>query len=205
MNFAPKTSKLVRICKIRGEKLKDHKKLAALKDVDLELQTSELFGLLGPNDAGKPTLIKILTILRAPFFCKTSVAGFDVLAESEQAHPRINMVSGGESSGYGLLIVQEKLWMFSHLHGLLSKEVNRRIKHFMDIVGIGNRFNNKSAAKNKHPCLIPWGSGWCCVISFQRGDFSNRCAAANFATHRLFDSHCLLVGAAASAIREICC
>ena len=144
MNFAIKTNKLVRILKIRGAKLKEDKILAALKDVDLELRTGELFGLLGPNGAGKTMLIKILTILKSPSLSKAWVIGFDVLAESEQVRPRINMVSGGESSGYGLLIVHENLWMFSHSYGLLSKEVNRRIKHLLDIVGMGDRFNNKS-------------------------------------------------------------
>jgi len=50
----------------------------------------------------------------------------------------------GESFGYGLLIVHENLWMFSPFYGLLSKEVNLRIKHLLDIVGMGNRFSNKS-------------------------------------------------------------
>ena len=144
MNFAIKTNKLVRIFKIRGAKMKEDKILAALKDVDLELQTGELFGLLGPNSADRTALIKILATLLAASSGKAWVAGFDVLAEPEQVRRRINMVSGGESSGYGLLTVHEKLLMFSQFYGFLSKEVNRRIKHLLDIVGMGDRLNNKS-------------------------------------------------------------
>lgn len=144
MNFAIKTNKLVRIFKIRGAKMKEDKILAALKDVDLELQTGELFGLLGPNSADRTALIKILTTLLAASSGKAWVAGFDVLAEPEQVRPRIYMVSGGESSGYGLLTVHEKLLMFSQFYGFLSKEVNRRIKHLLDIIGMGDRLNNKS-------------------------------------------------------------
>ena len=144
MNFAIKTNKLVRIFKIRGAKMKEDKILAALKDVDLELQTGEMFVLLGPNSADRTALIKILTTLLAASSGKAWVAGFDVLAEPEQVRPRINMVSGGESSGYGLLTVYEKLLMFSQFSGFLSKEVNRCIKHLLDIVGMGDRLNNKS-------------------------------------------------------------
>ena len=83
MDNAIKTENLGRIYKIRGGKKKDKdaKELIALKDVDLEIPTGELFGLLRPNGAGKTTLIKILKTLLAPSSSKAWVAGFDVLAE----------------------------------------------------------------------------------------------------------------------------
>ncbi len=147
MNNAIKTEHLGRIYKIRGgkKKEKESKELIALEDVNLEIQTGELFGLLGPNGAGKTTLIKILTTLLAPSSGRAWVAGFDVLDQPEQVRPRINMVSGGESSGYGLLTVRENLWMFSQFYGLPSKEANRRIKHLLEVVGLGDRLNTKSS------------------------------------------------------------
>src|SRR5512141_1801954 len=87
--------------------------LIALDGVNIEIGQGELFGLLGPNGAGKTTLIKILTTLLAPTTGRASVGGFDVIGEPEQVRQRINMVSGGEFSGYGLLNVRENLWMFS--------------------------------------------------------------------------------------------
>jgi ABC-2 type transport system ATP-binding protein len=104
-----------------------------------------LFGLLGPNGAGKTTLIKILTTLLAPTKGKAWVAGLDVEKEPEKVRSRINMVSGGETSGYGLLTVRENLWMFSQFYGLDSGEANRRIKQLLDIVGMGDRLNTKSS------------------------------------------------------------
>ena len=47
------------------------------------------------------------------------------------------MVSGGESSGYGLLTVRENLWMFSQFYGMSSDEANQRIKELLEIVGLG--------------------------------------------------------------------
>ncbi len=145
MNFAIRTEKLGRVYKIRGGKKSEPRELVALRDVNVEVQPGELFGLLGPNGAGKTTLIKILTTLLAPTKGKAWVAGLDVEKEPEKVRSRINMVSGGETSGYGLLTVRENLWMFSQFYGLDSGEANRRIKQLLDIVGMGDRLNTKSS------------------------------------------------------------
>ena len=145
MDFAIRTEKVGRVYKIRGSKRSEPRELVALHDVDVQIESGELFGLLGPNGAGKTTLIKILTTLLAPSTGKAWVAGFDVAKEPEKVRPRINMVSGGEASGYGLLTVRENLWMFSQFYGLDSGEANRRIKQLLDIVGMGDRLNTKSS------------------------------------------------------------
>lgn len=145
MNHAIRTEKLGRVYKIRGGKKSEPRELVALQDVNVEVQPGELFGLLGPNGAGKTTLIKILTTLLAPTKGKAWVAGLDVEKEPEKVRSRINMVSGGETSGYGLLTVRENLWMFSQFYGLDSGEANRRIKQLLDIVGMGDRLNTKSS------------------------------------------------------------
>ena len=107
----------------------------------------ELFGLLGPNGAGKTTLIKILTTLLAPTSGAARVAGYDVTLDRHLVRPRINMVSGGEASGYGLLTVRENLWMFAQFYGIGSAEANRRIGELLHIVGLkmGDRLNTRSA------------------------------------------------------------
>ncbi len=138
-----KTEHLGRIYKIRNNRKEAYKELKALSDVNLEVYEGELFGLLGPNGAGKTTLIKILTTLLAPSSGKASVAGIDVATKPEEVRKRINMVSGGETSGYGLLTVRENLWMFSQFYGIESKEANRRIQTLMEIVGIADRKNTK--------------------------------------------------------------
>ena len=147
MTLAIKTENLGRIYKIRGRKKKEKevKELIALQGVDLEVGQGELFGLLGPNGAGKTTLIKILTTLLAPSTGKARVAGFDVVQQSDQIRPRINMVSGGETSGYGLLTVRENLWMFSQFYGMPSDYANRRIKELLEVVGMSDRLNTKSS------------------------------------------------------------
>ena len=115
----------------------------ALADVTLQVPRGELFGLLGPNGAGKTTLIKILTTLLAPSTGWARVAGFDVHAEAQRVRPRISMVSGGESSGYGLLTVRENLWMFAQFYGLSSRDANRRIGELLEVVHLEDRLHTK--------------------------------------------------------------
>src|SRR5205085_2152567 len=108
----------------------------ALNDVNLEVQPGELFGLLGSNGAGKTTLIKILTTLLAPSTGSAWVDGLDVTRQTQAVRERINMVCGGETSGYGILTVRENLWLFSQLYGVARKEASYRIDRLLAAVGL---------------------------------------------------------------------
>ncbi len=145
MDFAIETEHLSRIYKLRGSKKSEPKQLVALEGVNLQVRRGELFGLLGPNGAGKTTLIKILTTLLSPSSGWARVAGFDVVKEPQNVRLHINMVSGGESSGYGLLTVRENLWMFSQFYGMPSAQANQRIKELLQVVGLSDRINTKSS------------------------------------------------------------
>ena len=113
--------------------------VVALAGVDLDVPAGELFGLLGPNGAGKTTLIKILTTLLLPTSGTARVAGFDVVTETVRIRRVMNMVSGGEQSGYGILTVREQLWMFSQFYGLGTREGWRRTDELIDLVGLGEQ------------------------------------------------------------------
>ncbi|HVH31568.1 MAG TPA: ABC transporter ATP-binding protein [bacterium] len=110
--------------------------VVAVDGITLEIPRGELFGLLGPNGAGKTTVIKVLVTLLLPTSGSARVAGFDVARETQQIRERISMVSGGESSGYGLLTVREQLWMFSQFYGLPSKAALGRIDELLKVVGL---------------------------------------------------------------------
>jgi ABC-2 type transport system ATP-binding protein len=143
-NCAVETEHLGRVYKLRPRKTQA-KTLIALHDINLSVPRGELFGLLGPNGAGKTTLIRILTTLLAPSSGSARVAGYDVSADRALVRPRINLVSGGESSGYGLLTVRENLWMFAQFYGIGSAEANRRIGELLDVVKMRDRLNTKAS------------------------------------------------------------
>jgi ABC-2 type transport system ATP-binding protein len=146
--LAIKTENLSRVYKVQGEKKKrgepkTTRLLTALDGVNLEVYEGELFGLLGPNGAGKTTLIKILTTLLAPSGGTCFVDGRDVIKDAEEVRRRINMVSGGETSGYGILTVRENIWMFSQFYGVPSKIANTRIAEMLKVVELEDKANTR--------------------------------------------------------------
>ncbi len=108
----------------------------ALKGVDLTVRRGEIFGLLGPNGAGKSTLIKILSTLLLPTTGRAWVGGFDVEREARRIKPIINMVCGGETSGFGMLSVREQLWMFSQFYGLTNAQAFEIIDSMLETLGL---------------------------------------------------------------------
>ena len=136
-SLAIETENLVRIYKTKptpGENGSGEQR--ALDGVSLQVREGELFGLLGPNGAGKTTLIKVLVTLLLPSSGRALVDGLDVVRDAKIIRQRISMVSGGESSGYGILTVREQLWMFSQFYGIPGKEARRRIEELLEVMGL---------------------------------------------------------------------
>ncbi|MGB8657740.1 MAG: ABC transporter ATP-binding protein [Candidatus Zixiibacteriota bacterium] len=137
MNWAVETFDLCRTFKIKKKKKENGNKqsaLIALENAQIKIHQGELFGLLGPNGAGKTTLIKILSTLLLPTSGTALVDGIDVVKHPEKVRKKINMVSGGEHCGYGILNVRETLWMFSQFYGIPTKVVQPRIDQLLKIL-----------------------------------------------------------------------
>jgi ABC-2 type transport system ATP-binding protein len=126
-----------------GKRGRKKKSVIALDDVNLGISEGELFGLLGPNGAGKTTLIKILCTLLLPSSGKATIGGFDVVKKPHDVRKMISMVSGGETSGYGILTVKENLWLFSQLYGMDTKSAHRRIDEILEVVGLQEKADTK--------------------------------------------------------------
>jgi len=117
--------------------------VTALAGIDLHVEPGESFGLLGPNGAGKTTLIKILTTLLLPSEGTARVFGYDVEHQTQNVRRIMNVVSGGETSGYGLLQVREQLWMFSQFYGLPARDGWRRVDELIEAVGLTEQQHQK--------------------------------------------------------------
>src|SRR3989454_2723424 len=151
MELAVETKALTRVFKPRRKIFKKRQAengggeapVTALEAVDLEIREGELFGLLGPNGAGKTTLIKILCTLLLPTTGVAKVAGFDVTKDPFPIRTRINMVSGGETSGYGLLTTRENVWMFSQFYGVPSKVAKPRVDELLHTFGLWEKRDAK--------------------------------------------------------------
>jgi len=116
--------------------VKKKKVKIALEKINLKIEHGSFYGLLGPNGAGKTTLIKILSTLLLPTSGNAHVLGFNVADETNEIRWRMSLVSGGEFSGYGLLTVEEQLWMFALFNGMKSKSARNKIDELLEIVGL---------------------------------------------------------------------
>ena len=133
----PKAIYTEKLCRTFKKKAKGKKRVEnALLDIDISIDQGEIFGFLGPNGAGKTTLIKILTTLLFPSSGRAFIAGHDVVKNPAKVRPLINMVSGGETSGYGILNVQENIWMFSQFYGIPTKTAKERIAYYLKKFGL---------------------------------------------------------------------
>jgi len=119
------------------------REVLALQGVDLRVERGECFGLLGPNGAGKTTLIKILTTLLLPTAGTAYVAGYDVVRDPIQVRRRINMVSGGDSSGYGILTVRETLHLFARFYGVPGPLARSRADELMAMTGLDEKADSR--------------------------------------------------------------
>src|ERR671930_2125529 len=69
--------------------VRDFEGVAAVRGVDLDVHTGEIYGFLGPNGAGKSTTVRMLCTLLAPSGGRAVVAGYDVATEPGQVRLRI--------------------------------------------------------------------------------------------------------------------
>lgn len=86
----------------------------ALDNINLSIDKGSLFGLIGPDGAGKTTLFRILTSLLLPNEGNASVDNFDVVKEYKEVRKRIGYMPG-KFSLYTDLTVQENLNFFASI------------------------------------------------------------------------------------------
>ncbi|MEL6657855.1 MAG: ABC transporter ATP-binding protein [Bacteroidota bacterium] len=118
-------------------------KQAALRDVNLHIAKGELFGLIGPDGAGKSTLFQILTTLLIPDEGKATVAGLDTVKDYRQIR-RIIGYMPGRFSLYQDLSVEENLKFFATIFHTTIEENYHLIR---DIYGQIEPFRKRRAGK----------------------------------------------------------
>jgi len=118
---------------------KSYKNQAALKDISFEVKKGELFGLIGPDGAGKTTLFRILTTLLFADKGSASVEGFDVVNDYKKIRESVGYMPG-RFSLYQDLTVAENLTFFATIFGTTLTENYDLIKDiYMQIEPFKNR------------------------------------------------------------------
>lgn len=106
-------------------------KVQALDDVTFSVPEGSLFGLIGPDGAGKSTLYKILTSLLSADSGKAFVDGMDTVDESKKIRAEIGYMPQ-QFSLYTDLSVSENLHFFASLYGVSVRENYDLIAPFFD-------------------------------------------------------------------------
>lgn len=115
-------------CDMSGTKIieaeglsKSYGRVRALDNVSLSVDEGELFGLIGPDGAGKSTLYSILTTLAVPDSGHASVLGYDTVRDYWQIRRNIGYMPE-RFSLYPDLSVKENLEFFASLFGVRVKD-----------------------------------------------------------------------------------
>ena len=95
--------------------------VVALDDITFDVAAGELFGLVGPDGAGKSTLFRILTTLLLPDSGSATVLGSDVVRDLWTIRSRVGYMPGGFSL-YPDLSVAENLEFFAAVFGTTVEE-----------------------------------------------------------------------------------
>lgn len=100
---------------------KSYGKLKALDGVSFSVERGELFGLIGPDGAGKTTLFRLLTTLLKPTSGAATVAGFDIVKQYRSIRSCVGYMPG-RFSLYPDLSVEENLQFFASMFGVAIDE-----------------------------------------------------------------------------------
>lgn len=100
---------------------KSYGKHKALDDISFDVRQGELFGLIGPDGAGKTTLFRLLTTLLRPSAGSATVDGHDIVKEYRAIRSCVGYMPG-RFSLYGDLSVEENLNFFAAMFGVTVAE-----------------------------------------------------------------------------------
>lgn len=120
---------------------KHYGKVQALKDVSFSVNKGEVFGLIGPDGAGKTSMFRILCSLLLPETGTATVDGFDVVSQMEEVRKIVGYMPG-KFSLYQDLTIEENLNFFATLFNTTVEENYDSIKTIYSQI---EQFKNRKA------------------------------------------------------------
>ncbi|RAI44371.1 ATP-binding cassette domain-containing protein [Rhodoplanes roseus] len=119
--------------------------IAAVDDLSMMVRTGQLTALVGPDGAGKTTLMRMFAGLLGPDSGSLRVLGIDVTADPQSVQDRISYMP----QRFGLyedLSVQENLTLYADLHGVPQDQRRERFSRMLEMTDL-TRFTGRPAGK----------------------------------------------------------
>jgi ABC-2 type transport system ATP-binding protein len=120
------------------------KEVTAVDGLDLAVRRGEIFGLVGPDGAGKTTTIRMLCAIMDPTSGSAQVAGFDTVRQAEQIKRRIGYMAQ-RFNLYGDLSVSENLDFFADVFQVRGRERRERKERLLQFARL-TQFRKRRAA-----------------------------------------------------------
>ncbi len=121
------------------------KKVVAVDRLNLAIPGGEIFGLLGPDGAGKTTTIRLLCAIMNPTSGSARVAGFDTVKDAEEIKKRIGYMAQ-RFNLYGDLSVMENLNFFADIFAVGAQVRSERIGQLLAFARL-TEFKDRRAAQ----------------------------------------------------------
>jgi ABC-2 type transport system ATP-binding protein len=118
--------------------VKKYGDLEAVRGIDLDVHSGEIFGFLGPNGAGKSTTISMLCTLLTPSAGSARVAGIDVTHDPAAVRQRIGLVFQDPSLD-DQLTGRENLEFHAFIYSVPASERRKRIDEMLDLLQMSDR------------------------------------------------------------------
>jgi ABC-2 type transport system ATP-binding protein len=115
--------------------IRDFKRTRAVDELTLSVESGELFGLVGPDGAGKTTTLRLLAGLLDITEGDLSVLGFDLKEKSESIKSHVGYMAQ-QFSLYGELSVMENLQFFAELFDVTPKDMAERTERLLAFAGL---------------------------------------------------------------------
>lgn len=127
------------------ELVRRFKRTTAVDGLSLKVGRGEIFGLVGPDGAGKTTTIRMLCAIMDPTEGSARVAGYDTVSDPEQIKRRIGYMAQ-RFNLYGDLSVSENLDFFADVFQVRGKERHERTERLLHFARL-TEFRKRRAAK----------------------------------------------------------
>jgi len=128
--------------------VKDYENFRALKGISFEVEEGEIFGLIGPNAAGKTTTLRIIATLIQPTNGEAKVFNYNVVKDPEKVREKISYLPE-EAGAYKNLSGKEYLEFIARFYAKDKNEIKEILTRGLELAKLGEKITNKVSTYSK--------------------------------------------------------